>query len=108
MSSQLADGCDVAQDAAVALIAHGWTPPEGERGAMIDAREVIRRIERDQERDWRTEYARLLPPVPAPTRTPDCTCEWIEEHVLCAPGPILTHTRYGADCPDHQKPETLP
>lgn len=75
---------------------------------MSDAREVIRRIERAQEADWRREYARLLPPVPAPTRTPGCTCEWTEEKLLCVAEPELTHARYGDDCPDHQKPEAIP
>lgn len=75
---------------------------------MSDAKEIIRRIEHDQERDWRREYARLLPPVPAPTRTPDCTCDWIEEKVLCAAEPDYHHTRYGDDCPDHKKPEVIP
>lgn len=28
VSQQLKDGCDVTQDAAAALITHGWTPPE--------------------------------------------------------------------------------
>lgn len=75
---------------------------------MTDAREVIRRIERREEADWRAQYARLLPPVPAPTRTPDCTCEWTEEKVLCDPEPAWHHTRYGAHCPDHQEPERVP
>lgn len=75
---------------------------------MDDAREVIRRIERAQERDWRREYARLLPPVPARTRTPDCTCEWMEEKLLCVAEPVQAHVRYGNDCPDHQEPERIP
>lgn len=75
---------------------------------MTDAKEVIRRIERSQERDWRREYARLLPPVPAPTRTPACTCDWIEERMLCVAGPNYLHTRYGEDCSDHKEPEAIP
>lgn len=75
---------------------------------MTDAREVIRRIERAQERDWRAEYARLLPPVPAPTRTADCTCDWMEEKMLCVAEPEQIHVRYAADCPDHHEPERVP
>lgn len=75
---------------------------------MSNAREAIRRIERAQERDWQAACARLLPSVPAPTRTPDCTCDRMEEHVLCVAEPILVHVRYGKDCPDRQKPEPLP
>lgn len=75
---------------------------------MSDANEVIRRIERGQERDWRREYARLLPPAPTPTRTPGCTCDWIEEKLLCAAEPSCHQARYGEDCPDHQPPEAIP
>lgn len=75
---------------------------------MTDAREVIRRIERAQERDWRAAYARLLPPTPAPAPTPGCTCEWMEEKLLCVAEPEVIHVRYGADCADHQEPEKLP
>lgn len=75
---------------------------------MSDAREVIRRIERRELADWRAEYARLLPPVSAPTRTPRCTCAWVEEKLLCATEPELVHTHYGEDCPDHEPPEKVP
>lgn len=88
-----------------------WSPAGGRRRQiplMVDSREVIRRIERREEMDWRTQYARLLPPVPTPTRTPACTCDWIEERVLCAAESELVHILYGADCPDHQEPEATP
>lgn len=75
---------------------------------MTDAKEIIRRIECSQERDWRREYIRLLPPVPAPTRTPGCTCEWIEERMLCVAGSEHIHAGYGSGCPDHQPPEAIP
>ena len=75
---------------------------------MTDAKEVTRRIERGQERDWRREYARLLPPAPVPTRTPGCTCDWIEEKLLCFAGPSYIHARYGEDCPEHEAPEAIP
>lgn len=75
---------------------------------MTDAKEIIRRIERRQERDWRREYARLLPTVPVPTRTPGCTCDWVEEKLLCVAGSTDVHTRYGEDRPDHDEPESLP
>lgn len=75
---------------------------------MSDAKEVVRRIERGQELDWRRGYARLLPPVPAPTRTPGCTCDWVEERMLCVSEPAQHHARYGEDCPDHEEPERVP
>lgn len=78
------------------------------RTAPASPKEIVRRIEAREERDWRAEYARLLPPVPAPTRTPDCTCEWIEERMLCAAEPVQVHTRYGEGCPDHEPPEKIP
>lgn len=75
---------------------------------MTDAKEVIRRIERGQELDWRREYARPLPPMPTPTRTPGCTCDWYEERLLCVAEPSYHHTRYGEDCPAHEAQESVP
>lgn len=78
------------------------------RTAPASPKEIIRRIEAREERDWRTEYASLLPPTPAPVRTPDCTCDWITDRRLCDREPSYWHTRYGDDCTDHQEPETIP
>lgn len=76
--------------------------------APTSPKEIIQRVEAREEADWRAAYAHLLPPVPAPIRSPDCTCDWIEERMLCTSEPRYWHSRYGEDCPDHQEPEKVP
>lgn len=75
---------------------------------MSDAKEIIRRIERNQKEDWQAEYIRLLPPVPAPTRTPGCTFEWNEERMLCVAEPSYFHTAMGKTAPDRGPLEAIP
>lgn len=71
---------------------------------MTDTKKIVQRIERGQERDWSREYARLLPPVPTPTHTPGCICDWIEEKLLCVAEPIQHHTRFGKTAPIIRSP----
>ena len=66
-----------------------------------------RRIDRMDADDWTRRYTALLPAVEPPQPGNGCTCEWEDAGTLSQPGQLI-HTRYDADCPNHQPPERLP